>query len=122
MANVVPLFDENNRFIGLWTRNRELTPSLGSLAELMSLAEPTLQALDSEPVNRIDNFGITRVGENISFQDGAFLMVSAQAAPPVSASSGQPFVAIDYHGIPIARRSAARERTSHHWWQFWKRA
>lgn len=120
MTNVVPIFDESDGFIGLWMRNRQLEPSLGALAELMSLAEPTFEALDNGCCTRSENHGVVRVGDNISFQDGAFLMLNEERPPPAAISEGKSFVAISYHGISIAKRTDARSYFAKRWWQFWK--
>lgn len=119
---VVPIFNEDDRFIGLWAQNRAFVPTLGSLSELMGLAEPTFTALSRKAYTRIENDGIVRVGHNISFQDGIFLMIDGELPPPEDVKRGQPFVAISYHGIPIAKRARKPlEDKGGKWWRFWRR-
>lgn len=47
----------------------------------IGLAEPALRALTNIPYKRTENFGVVRVGENISFQDGVFLMIDNERSP-----------------------------------------
>ena len=117
MTNVVPIFDENDRIIGLWTLQRDLVLSLGSLAELRSLAEPTLRALRSGPCTRTNNFGATRVGDNLCFQDGAFLMLTGEVPPPTAVRKGQSFIAVSCRGLPIARRAESCTARRSSWWK-----
>ncbi len=81
MASIVPIYNESDKFIGVWAQNRDFTPSLGSLGQLMGLAESTLIALTKLPYKRTDNYGIVRVFDNISFQDGMFLMIDEENLP-----------------------------------------
>ncbi len=123
MAAVVPIYNEVNSFIGVWAQNRGFTPSRGALAELMSLAEPALAALTKIPYKRTENRGAVRVGSNVSFQDGVFLMIDGESAPTAEIEGGGSFVAIAYHGIPIVKRvtkGLPTSKTQRKWWKFWE--
>ena len=120
MTDVVPIFDEGDGFIGVWASNRGLEPTMGSLAALMSLAEPTLKALTAAPCERTNNYGVVRVGDNISFRDGVFLMVGQHDSPPAAVKNGRSFVAISYHGVPIAKRRPVPLKFARRWWRIWK--
>jgi len=86
MPDVVPIFDEASGFIGVWVHKRDFSPTLDGLAELLHLAEPTFNALTELPYERTENNGVVRVGENISFEDGAFLMIDGHKATARRAS------------------------------------
>lgn len=117
MTNIVPIFDEHDRIIGLWTQQRDLVPTLGSLAELRSLAEPALRAMGNRSWTRTNHFGSTRVGGNLSFNDGAFLMLADELAPPAAVERGRSFTAVSCRGLPIARRTAAKAVGQSQWWR-----
>lgn len=106
MASVVPIFDESDAFIGIWAQNRAFSPSFGTLAELVSLAEPTLQALTKNPCRRVPNDN-TDVGNAVRFEGGVFLMLKDAMAPNEELShsdSTTAYVLIDHHGIACLKR------------------
>jgi hypothetical protein len=86
-ASVVPIFNEQSRFIGIWALNKSFSPSLGTLAQLMWLAEPTLQALTKLPQRRIPN-DATEGGNGVRFEGGVFVMVKDERAPIIEHRSG----------------------------------
>lgn len=112
-ASVCPIFDEESSFIGIWALNPNFEPSLGTLAELMSLADPTLQALTKRPYRRVSNQN-TDVGNGVRFEGGVFLMVGESQAP--NEELGRPdseiaYALINHHGIAcLTRRSRSDER------------
>lgn len=81
MPNVVPIFDEEMSFIGIWSWNKDFQPSYGRLAELMGLCEPTLRALEKLPTRRVLVQDRTRVGPKVVFESGVFIMVNDEKAP-----------------------------------------
>jgi hypothetical protein len=106
MASMCPIFDEQTAFIGIWALNRSFTPSLGTLAELVSLAEPTLRALTKLPQRRIPN-GRTEVGNGVQFLGGVFVMVKDERAPNeelASPESDKAYVLFDHNGIACLKR------------------
>jgi len=148
MAHVVPIFNEEDGFIGVWAQDREFSPSPESLVGLIGLTEPVLTALTNLPYERIENNGIVRVGDNISFQNGIFLMIDGELPPAEEVKYGRSFVAISYHGVSIAKRtdkplpvnlstkkcrqfrkkesssndkSVSGDLNAKKWWQFWKK-
>jgi hypothetical protein len=105
-SSICPIFDEQKRFIGLWAQNENFFPSFGSLAELASLAEPTLQALTKLPQRRISNNSI-EVGNGVRFEKGAFIMINNEKAPNeelTSPESENAYVLVDYLGIACLER------------------
>ena len=102
---VVPIFDQDDGFIGVWAQDQAFKPSMGSLAELGSLAEPTLNALSMRQSERTRNEGLLSAGDNIGFQDGVFVMIDGEKAPIQEVEAGGAYTAISYHGVPIAKRT-----------------
>jgi hypothetical protein len=105
-ASVCPIFDEKSGFIGIWALNRNFSPSLGTLGELMSLAEPTLQALTTLPQRRIPN-DATEVGNGVRFEGGVFVMVKEARAPNEDLAhpeSDIAYVLFDHYGIASLKR------------------
>jgi hypothetical protein len=86
-ASVCPIFNEQSGFVGIWALNKSFSPSLGILAELMSLTEPTLQALTKLPQRRIPN-DTTEVGNGVRFGGGVFVMVGDERAPIIEHRGG----------------------------------
>jgi len=115
-GSLCPIFNEESGFIGLWALNKSFNTSLGSLAELMSLAEPTLQALTNNPQRRIPN-NSTEVGNGVRFDGGVFVMIKDEKAPNeelANHDSEKAYVLIDHSGIACLKRcdrSDARIKT-----------
>jgi FKBP-type peptidyl-prolyl cis-trans isomerase len=106
-ARICPIFDEQASFIGLWVLNPGFQASLGTVAELMSLAEPTLMALQKRPQRRIPNQSV-EVGNSVRFEDGIFIMLDEEKAPNEELSqpdSNVAYVLIDHGGIGCLMRS-----------------
>jgi len=99
--SVCPIFNEESSFIGLWALNKSFSVSVGSLAELMSLAEPTLQALTKNPQRRVPNDS-TEVGNGVRFDGGVFIMINDEKAPNeeiVNQDFEKAYILIDQYGI-----------------------
>lgn len=105
-ASVCPIFDEESGFIGIWAFDKSFKPTHGTLGELMSLAEPTLQALTKLPQRRIPN-DATEVGNGVRFEGGVFVMVSSERAPSeelANPESESAYVLFDHYGIACLKR------------------
>ena len=107
MASVCPIFDESKSFIGCWALNKDFQPTFGTLAELMSLAKPTLTAFSKNPPRIVDNNSID-VGNGVRFDGGIFLMIKDNLAPneELFESTDKAYVLIDVHGIACLIRCA----------------
>jgi hypothetical protein len=106
-ASVCPIFDEQSAFIGIWALDRNFHASFGTLAELMSLAEPTLKALAALPQRRILNESVD-VGNGVRFEGGVFVMLNEEKAPNEELSrpnSQIAYVLIDNRGIACLMRT-----------------
>ena len=104
MTTIVPIYDEAGKFLGLWAQNRNFSPSLKTLAELMSLAEPTFIVMNSRPYTRTKNIGVVCVGSNVEFEDGVFLMMEGEKSPVEEVKAGRSFMAMYHDNIPTLRR------------------
>ncbi len=105
-GSVCPIFNEESSFIGLWALDKSFNASLGSLAELMSLAEPTLQALTNNSQRRIPN-NSTEVGNGVRFDAGVFVMINEEKAPNeelANHDSERAYVLIEHYGIACLKR------------------
>lgn len=147
MASVCPIFNEDQGFIGCWALKKHFEPTLGSLSELMSLAEPTYRAYSMNPPRRIDNTSVD-VGNGVRFENGVFLMIKEELAPneELTRTNKKAYVLVSQLGIPClvrCSRTDSRVKTppatqpsggpsasepqpvtltpgKKHWWQFWK--
>jgi hypothetical protein len=145
MSNICPIFNEDQGFIGCWALNKNFEPTLGTLSELMSLAEPTLRAFSMNPTRRVDNASVD-VGNGVRFENGVFLMIKDELAPSeeLARSEKSAFALIDHHGIPCLIRCARTDSRinappatkppscrasppatspasgNKQWWKFWK--
>ena len=107
-ARVCPIFDEQSKFIGLWALNPDFQASLGTLGELMSLAEPLLTALSKFPQRRVLNDSV-EVGNGVHFQGGVFVMIEDNRAPNEELSrpnSSVAYVLIGLAGIACLMRTS----------------
>ena len=79
---IVPIFDENSTFMGVWSLDPH--PSEASCkAQLGNLAEPTWAVLSGNEVRRVSNAS-TDVGREVVFKNGVFLMVHGNPTPKES--------------------------------------
>ncbi|EKU96348.1 putative low-complexity protein [Leptolyngbya sp. PCC 7375] len=100
-ASICTIFDEQQSFIGIWAIDPNFAPSIGSLAELLWLAEPTLEAFTTNPYRRVPNKHV-EVGNGVHFEDGAFFMLEDYAAPNEALSNPNSDIAyalINYQGV-----------------------